>query len=361
MPTPRPSASARPVLDPRPDPSPSSASPAEPHSSILPDGPRTELPLSVVAAASGPASSSSSAAAPPTPTSSSSSSRAPGPAAGGDDDIEMEPIVGHRRRKSSLMNPVGGISAAPGRPRAPSLRSPHTHAQSQFVSLSEEPKISEEGGPSDGPAPHKDEQPRDSFSDEDLQDDEETGLTDKERRKRQKKRRRNTMLDQRIAREKSLSADEQKEADKTVVRRLLINGGLILLWYAFSLSISLVSLLRGCCAPLMAVSVCATCADAHPFSTTSGCSTRTTSTSHSRFSQPRCTCSYNSPSRGWSFTLSPPYGPRPRTIPTRDDRGTIRSPTPSCPRCSTLRGLVPVERQRAWISGWATRRSSSSA
>jgi solute carrier family 35 protein C2 len=109
------------------------------------------------------------------------------------------------------------------------------------MGLSEEPKISEEGGPSDGPTTPKYEQPHDSFSDEDLHDDEETGLTDKERRKRQKKRRRNTLLDQRIARDRKLSADEQKEADKTVMKRLLVNGGLILMWYLFSLSISLVS------------------------------------------------------------------------------------------------------------------------
>lgn len=147
--------------------------------------------------------------------------------------------MGHRRRKSSLLNPIGSTLNAPGRPRAPSLRSPHH--QSQSLALSEEPKIDEEGGPSDGPRTPTDELPRDSFSDEDLHDDEETGLTDKERRRRQKKRRRNTMLDQRIAREKQLSADERKEADRTVVRRLLVNGGLILLWYFFSLSISLVS------------------------------------------------------------------------------------------------------------------------
>lgn len=80
-----------------------------------------------------------------------------------------------------------------------------------------------------------------SYTDEDLQDDEETGLTTQGKRRRQRKRQRNTQLDQRVAREKNIiTAEERKEADKNVIQRLLINGGLILLWYLFSLSISLV-------------------------------------------------------------------------------------------------------------------------
>jgi solute carrier family 35 protein C2 len=47
------------------------------------------------------------------------------------------------------------------------------------------------------------------------------------------------MLDQRVARSKDdSSTEERKEANKGIVRSLLINGGLILLWYIFSLSIS---------------------------------------------------------------------------------------------------------------------------
>ncbi|CAM1507080.1 Fc.00g067210.m01.CDS01 [Cosmosporella sp. VM-42] len=148
----------------------------------------------------------------------------------GSDDIEMEPIQGHRRRRSSLMSPASSngtpIRAGPQRPRSP------------HPGLGDEPKIVEEGA-GDDPVSSKDESGLDSFSDEDLHDDEETGLTKKDKHRRQKKRRRNTRLDQRIAREKNLSADERKEADKDVVRKLLINGVLILLWYLFSLSISL--------------------------------------------------------------------------------------------------------------------------
>jgi hypothetical protein len=77
------------------------------------------------------------------------------------------------------------------------------------------------------------------LTDEDLHDDEETGLTGKDRRRKRRKRRHNQLLDQRIARD-DISPEEKKEADLNVVKRLLINGALIGLWYFFSLLISLV-------------------------------------------------------------------------------------------------------------------------
>lgn len=78
-----------------------------------------------------------------------------------------------------------------------------------------------------------------SLLDEDLHDDEETGLTSQDRRRKRNKRRRNTRLDQRIARD-NLTDEERKQADQNVFRQLVINGVLIGLWYMFSLSISLV-------------------------------------------------------------------------------------------------------------------------
>lgn len=140
----------------------------------------------------------------------------------------MKPIIaGHRRRKSSLIG--APVTASVGRPRA--------------GTLTDEPKILEEGdGGGDGILGKHELPPRDSFSfsDEDLHDDEETGLTGKDKRRKQKKRRRNTLLNQRIVQEKDLSLDEQKEADKNVMRRLAINISLILLWYLLSLSLSMV-------------------------------------------------------------------------------------------------------------------------
>lgn len=78
------------------------------------------------------------------------------------------------------------------------------------------------------------------LSDDGLQDDEETGLTGKDKAKRKRRRRRNTLLDQRIAADVQITAEEKREADQNVVKRSLINGLLIGLWYLFSLSISLV-------------------------------------------------------------------------------------------------------------------------
>lgn len=120
-------------------------------------------------------------------------------------------------------------------------RNGHTRGPSvsgQFVM--DEPKISEESESTikgkagvRRPSMHQD------FSDEDLHDDEETGLTAKERKRKQRKKRRNTLLDQRIARD-NVTAEEKKQADQNVVRNLAVNGTLIGLWYLFSLAISLV-------------------------------------------------------------------------------------------------------------------------
>jgi len=79
----------------------------------------------------------------------------------------------------------------------------------------------------------------DGLSDEDLHDDEEAGLTGKDRRRKRRKRRRNQRLDQRVVGD-DISPEEKKQADRNVVKNLLINGALIGLWYFFSLLISLV-------------------------------------------------------------------------------------------------------------------------
>lgn len=68
--------------------------------------------------------------------------------------------------------------------------------------------------------------------------DEETGLTKRERRQ---KNRRQGQLDVRIGEHVPLSKHEARLADRDVIKKLLINSLLILLWYFFSLSISIVS------------------------------------------------------------------------------------------------------------------------
>lgn len=81
-------------------------------------------------------------------------------------------------------------------------------------------------------------------SDNDLHDDEETGLTAKQKRQ-QRRRRRNQrrQLDARIADVKASRQDifSLGLGDKSVLQRLLVNAFLILMWYFFSLAISIVS------------------------------------------------------------------------------------------------------------------------
>ncbi|KAI0161120.1 TPT-domain-containing protein [Hypoxylon sp. FL1284] len=137
--------------------------------------------------------------------------------------------TGHRRRRSTLTaNPNGASPSNPrtSRPRATSVKNPPEL----------DAKISEESQTHD--ASKSEDTEGDSLSEEDLHDDEETGLTKKDRRRKRAKRRRNTRLDQRIAREK-ITDEERKEADQNVFKKLAINAVLIGLWYLFSLSISL--------------------------------------------------------------------------------------------------------------------------
>lgn len=83
----------------------------------------------------------------------------------------------------------------------------------------------------------------DYMSTDDDQDDEETGLTAKQRRQRRRRRKQRRQLDARIADVKSsrLDAFSIGLADRDILKKLLVNACLILSWYFFSLSISIVS------------------------------------------------------------------------------------------------------------------------
>ena len=207
------------------------------------------------------------------------------------EEIEMAPLTpaGHRRRRSSLMASSTEATAA-----ARSSRLPTQSIKNTGVSPQEEPKIIEEDHETNALQPDGGED--DSLSDEDLHDDEETGLTRKDRQRKRRKRVRQARLDQRIVPER-ISAEERKKADKNVVRQLMINILLIGLWYLFSLSISLVSALgidpQRACSLSRRRSSLATSDDGsltHACSTTSGCLMATGSISHSHCSQLLCTC-----------------------------------------------------------------------
>src|SRR6266516_4742620 len=69
--------------------------------------------------------------------------------------------------------------------------------------------------------------------------DEETGLT-RDRQQKQRRRRRNSRISERIAGGNLVTKEEEREADQSVLKNSLINVCLILMWYFFSLSISIV-------------------------------------------------------------------------------------------------------------------------
>lgn len=79
-------------------------------------------------------------------------------------------------------------------------------------------------------------------SEDGLTDDDETGLTRKDKRNRKRRKKKNTLLDQRIVGTAKSSKQDGNSADKNVLRASLINALLIASWYLFSLSISIVSM-----------------------------------------------------------------------------------------------------------------------
>lgn len=77
-------------------------------------------------------------------------------------------------------------------------------------------------------------------SEDALTDDEETGLTKRDKEHRKRKRRRNIRLDGRIAGNARPSKQGNEDADRNVIKAMIINVLLIISWYIFSLSISIV-------------------------------------------------------------------------------------------------------------------------
>lgn len=205
----------------------------------LPDPPKTSPPSSSLDVLNNPLQSSN-PSAPSGPATASAADPAqthaladatPTPDLDTDDDVdsfEMEPVnpSGHRRRRSSL----GPGHSGGSRQRSPRSRghTPSTGGHKAIDEDSELVALEADGDDSEG------------LSDEDLHSDEEAGLTGRDRRRKRQKRDRNTRLDNRVVRD-TITAEEKHEADRNVLRRLLINVTLIGLWYFFSLLISLVS------------------------------------------------------------------------------------------------------------------------
>ncbi|KAF2724285.1 TPT-domain-containing protein [Polychaeton citri CBS 116435] len=160
------------------------------------------------------------------------------------------PTLTTRRRSSSVVQFTTGSgqnsNCSGSTATASCSSSAHTKAK----------RISEEFGPGSDlemgeirAQDHLDDHEEFETDEERLTDDEETGLTQKDRENRQRKRRRNTQLDERVAGDgsgasrsvrngQSDAALEKQLVNATLLRYYLINALLIGLWYTFSISIS---------------------------------------------------------------------------------------------------------------------------
>lgn len=154
--------------------------------------------------------------------------------------MENETSASARRRSSSLMFHGGHESQAAGKKIHSPLRpSDIPEAESGALPTYDENENHTASSSSDWELDDID----DSFSGDGLEDDEETGLTHPERMKRKKRKRRNTRIDERIIEESVITSEEKRLASQNFLRESLINAILIAMWYIFSISISVVSLL----------------------------------------------------------------------------------------------------------------------
>lgn len=197
----------------------------------------------------------------------------------------MGPPGNHHRRRSSMLTGAGRSQPAPTDRRDEGMWS---HADGANKREEQEPLTAEDTDASEHSSAAESLE-LDPISSDDDQYDEETGLTTNQRRQRRRRRRQRRKLDARIADVKGQGNIREILSDRNVVKRLLINGALILMWYLFSLSISIVSL------PLVNhLSLSVSKLTNPPCSITNGCFPRAMSSSLSLFSQQACTCSSNS-------------------------------------------------------------------
>lgn len=152
------------------------------------------------------------------------------------------PADGHHRRRSSAL--AGPVNSTPTDARDDNNRSiadgngSKRDEQKPLTTTAEEPDGSDLSSIAESVE-------MDYMStDDDLHDDEETGLTAKQKRQRRRRREQRRQLDARIANVKASRQDTfgMNLQDRDILKKLLINVGLILLWYFFSLAISIVSI-----------------------------------------------------------------------------------------------------------------------
>ncbi|KAF2478173.1 TPT-domain-containing protein [Lindgomyces ingoldianus] len=147
--------------------------------------------------------------------------------------MDGHPPTNHARRRSS------SLAGVPGLPKKKDSKK-HRRARSEHILEADEDKSESDNEHSDSSVKTEstDLELDDMRSEDGLEDDEETGLTGRDRRQRRRRKRRNTRLDQRVAEDVRFTKDEEKLANQSLIRSMLINALLISLWYLFSISIS---------------------------------------------------------------------------------------------------------------------------
>ncbi|GAM85674.1 hypothetical protein ANO11243_036810 [Dothideomycetidae sp. 11243] len=150
-------------------------------------------------------------------------------------ELAQPPFKGHSRRSSITFSLAAGpadprsfsVSTASGcvlSPRFPDCQPRILLNSNEIAGFSREPG--------------SDWEMQDYYSDEPLEDDEETGLTTTDKSKRRRKKRKNTRLDERVA-HGTLGASEEKQlAYNHLIKESVINAVLIAAWYGFSIGIS---------------------------------------------------------------------------------------------------------------------------
>ncbi|KAJ4347157.1 uncharacterized protein N0V89_011095 [Didymosphaeria variabile] len=144
--------------------------------------------------------------------------------------MEDQATANHARRRSSSL---AGASA-------PSQHADRKHRRRKSESDNILEEGEDRGSDSDSSGrTDSDDLELDDMSADGLQDDEETGLTGRDRRRRRRRKRRNTLLENRVVPEEpKFTKEEEKIANQTMIQSMLINALLIGLWYLFSISIS---------------------------------------------------------------------------------------------------------------------------
>ncbi|KAF9888078.1 Triose-phosphate Transporter [Aspergillus nanangensis] len=148
----------------------------------------------------------------------------------------LSPAGNHHRRRSSVLTGTGGPSQFVSTEQRDE---PPRPAGDTVGYRRDEQKAAEDADVSDLSSIAESVEMDLMTSDDDLHDDEETGLTARQRRQRRRRRRQRRQLDARIADVKATRDFSMGLSDKTLYRKLLGNAGLILLWYFFSLAISI--------------------------------------------------------------------------------------------------------------------------